>query len=519
MILLPIGHEESTVNRLPVVTFGIMALCILAFLFSGRGTVISDDDIEIAEKFSEALEYYWEHPYLELDDDFEVQVYGEADGVEEEFREFAEGMAGMFPQERTSGDRTKEQAELDRLTDEALASRDAHSFFRWGLIPADFSLIGLVSHMFMHGGWLHLIGNLLILYLAGPFIEDVWGRPLYALFYLLSGCAAAGAYIAFNAGSEVPMIGASGAIAGVMGAFLVHYHRTQIKFFYMVGFFIRGTFDAPAWLMLPLWLGEQVAMAVLIGAKVSGIAYWAHIGGFVFGVGGALWIRSSGVIERYVQPRLGEKTSTAVMERPGLDRALVAQSEGRHADAYELLTEEIKTHPDDADTAELYWESATELERRAEAAPLMLRALQAQIRNGEAEAVCTMWERVVEADPAIGADAPFLLRLTQLQVKRGDPERARETLRRALMNAGTTPAPGLALKIARVGQKLDPAVALATLRGLIRRDDIPLEEKAAAETLLSEISNAGVQLAAHVEPGTSPRDPDETPEAIPLALD
>ena len=373
--------------------------------------------------------------------------------------------------------------------------------------------------MFMHGGWLHLIGNLLILYLAGPFIEDVWGRPLYALFYFLSGCAAAGAYIAFNAGSEVPMIGASGAIAGVMGAFLVHYHQTQIKFFYMVAFFIRGTFDAPAWLMLPLWLGEQLALALLIGGEISGVAYWAHIGGFAFGLVGALWMRKAGVIERYVQPKLREKIGTAVVARPGLDQAFVARGEGRHADAYDLLAAELRDQPHDTDTAELYWETATELDRRAEAVPLMLGSIQAQLRNAETESVCSMWERLIETDPSIQVDASFLLRMTQLQARQGDHDGARQTLRRALMGAGASPAPGLALKIARLGQQLDPAVARATLRALIQRDDVALEEKTAAETMLGHISTAAVQVAPNVETSQPAQEQDESAESIPLAMD
>ncbi len=510
MILLPIGHEESTVRRLPVVTFGIMAICIVMFLLLGQGTFVSGADDELTGRSDEAFEYYWEHPYLELNDEFEILVSGGPDALEREFGELAEAFDEMFEGPELSSVLEEQQAELDRLTDTVLASRDRHPLFRWGLIPANFSFVGLITHMFMHGGWLHLIGNLLILYLVGPFIEDVWGRPLYALFYFLSGFVAAGAYTAFNLGSEVPMIGASGAIAGVMGAFLVYYHKTKIKFFYMVGFFIRGTFDAPAWLMLPLWLGEQLALALLIGGEMSGVAYWAHIGGFAFGLVAALSMRKTGVIERYIQPKLGDKIGTTLVDRPGLDRALVARSEGRHEDAYDLLAAELKLEPHDTDTAELYWEAATLLGRHADAGPLMLLSIQAQLRNGETKTVCSMWERLVKNDPSIRADASFLLRLTRLQTHRGDHGQARETLRRALMSAGASPAPGLALRIARLGLRLDPAIARATLRALIQRDDIPLEDKSAAETLLGQIPAPRVKAGA---------EPDDSQETIPLALD
>ena len=345
MILLPIGHEETSLRRLPAVTFGIMALCIVAFVASGQGALDSKADVEVEEKAIEALAYYWQHSYLELDDEFETLVYGEADRVEEKFKEFSEAaseFAKMREEPRAPSRVADEQAVLDRLTAAALASRDHHAFFQWGLIPAKFSVVGLVSHMFMHGGWLHLIGNLLILYLAGPFVEDRWGRPLYAAFYFLSGVAAAGAHIAFNAGSEVPMIGASGAIAGVMGAFLVYYHKTKIKFFYMVAFFIRGTFDAAAWIMLPLWFGEQLALALMLGAEMSGMAYWAHVGGFGFGLAAALGVRRAGILERYVQPRLDQVTEQSVIERPDLELALAARDEGRHDDAFKLLKGELR---------------------------------------------------------------------------------------------------------------------------------------------------------------------------------
>jgi len=494
MILLPIGHEESTVRRLPVVTFGIMAICVILFLVSGQGMLVSDADTEIFDNAEEAFEYYWEHPYLELDDEFEVLVYGEPDSIEQEYGELAEAFDSTLEKPGTSVDLAAEQAEMDRLTTAVIESRDRHSFFRWGLIPADFSFIGLLTHMFMHGGWLHLIGNLLILYLLGPFIEDVWGRPLFAALYILSGIIAAFAHIAFNSGSEAPMIGASGAIAGVMGAFLIHYHRTKIKFFYMLMFFVRGTFDAPAWIMLPLWFGEQLMLAVMVGGELSGVAYWAHVGGFACGLGGSLFVRRAGILERYVQPKLDQQTETAVVERPGLDQALVARSEERHEDAYELLEAELKQTPSDIDTAELYWETAVLLERQSGAVPTMLRAVQAQVRHGETDSVCSMWERLVAVDPSIQADTLFLLRLTRLQTQQSDHEQARQTLRRASLSAGMTPAPGLALKIARAGERLEPAISKAMLRALLQRDDVSAEERSEAQTLLAQIDAPAINV-------------------------
>src|SRR5262249_51878812 len=153
----------------------------------------------------------------------------------------------------------------------------------FGYVPAKNNVVGLVTHMFLHGGWLHLFGNLWFLWLCGINFEDRWGRKAFLPFYLASGIVAALVHklCVGEAGSHMPLVGGSGAIAGAMGAFLVCFGATRIKFFY---FWVRwGTFHAPAYVMLPLWFLEQL-MWGLASMGGDAVAYWAHVGGFVFGV-------------------------------------------------------------------------------------------------------------------------------------------------------------------------------------------------------------------------------------------
>src|SRR5207247_9669974 len=117
---------------------------------------------------------------------------------------------------------------LERLSAKISDAAVTDPLQRWGLVPARIRPDALITHMFLHAGWLHLLGNLFILYLAGPYIEDVWGRPLFAGFYLVSGLVAALAFVLRYPGLDQPLVGASGAIAGVMGAFLVRYGRPEI---------------------------------------------------------------------------------------------------------------------------------------------------------------------------------------------------------------------------------------------------------------------------------------------------
>jgi membrane associated rhomboid family serine protease len=142
----------------------------------------------------------------------------------------------------------------------------------------------LITSMFLHGSWMHLLGNMWFLWLFGNNIEDSMTRPRFVAFYLLSGLAAAFAQVMANPASEVPMIGASGAISGVMGAYLVLFPRVRVFTVVPLGFFIQ-TMALPAWVMLIYWMFLQVLGGVTsIGAKGGGVAFWAHLGGFLAGV-------------------------------------------------------------------------------------------------------------------------------------------------------------------------------------------------------------------------------------------
>ena len=146
------------------------------------------------------------------------------------------------------------------------------------------ALLPIITSMFLHAGWLHVITNMWMLWLFGDNIEDYLGHFAYLVFYLLSGIAAAMTHVLLNANSAVPTIGASGAIAGVMGAYFVLYPRARV----LTWIFFIIFLPVPAWLWLIIWAVEQFlsgAATSLAGtAQASGIAFWAHVGGFVVGI-------------------------------------------------------------------------------------------------------------------------------------------------------------------------------------------------------------------------------------------
>ena len=185
-------------------------------------------------------------------------------------------------------------------------SDGTHEFLRdWGLVPGRLfaaltgetslpvELLTLVSSLFLHGGWLHLIGNMWYLWIFGDNVEDRLGHARFVAFYLFCGTAAALAQAFVSPSSRVPMVGASGAIAGVMGAYFVMYPHSRIVT--LIPFFFRQVVEVPAVFFLGIWFLMQflsgVGSIAQVEAGTGGVAFWAHVAGFVAGVLGGLALR------------------------------------------------------------------------------------------------------------------------------------------------------------------------------------------------------------------------------------
>ena len=179
-------------------------------------------------------------------------------------------------------------------------------FYTWGLVPGRTLSGGApltwITHMFLHGGWMHLAGNMLFLWIFGDNLEDEMGHAGFAVFYLVAGLAAAALQIASDPASSDPMVGASGAIAGVLGGYLLLYPRARVDVLVIFVIFFR-IFTIPAWLVLGVWFGFQLISGSI--GMGDGVAYMAHVGGFVAGVvltmpvlllrgGRAFWARTQG---------------------------------------------------------------------------------------------------------------------------------------------------------------------------------------------------------------------------------
>ncbi|HCQ64515.1 MAG TPA: rhomboid family intramembrane serine protease [Rhodobacteraceae bacterium] len=172
-------------------------------------------------------------------------------------------------------------------------------FWTWGAVPVKIShgvgLEGIFTSMFLHASFMHLAGNMLFLWIFGDNLEDKLGHLGYLVFYFASGLGAVALQIAVEPMSNVPIVGASGAIAGVMGGYLLLFPRARIDVLIIIVVFFK-IFPVPAWIMLALWFVFQVFNGTINPADGGGVAHWAHAGGFIVGLIGVVpvWLKAGG---------------------------------------------------------------------------------------------------------------------------------------------------------------------------------------------------------------------------------
>jgi membrane associated rhomboid family serine protease len=184
------------------------------------------------------------------------------------------------------------------LYEQTLPARALERFvFVYGVVPARFDSFTLVTSTFLHAGWAHFLGNMLFLWIFGDNVEDRLGHVRYAAFYLLCGAAAGVAHVYMNPMSRIPTIGASGAIAGIMGGYFVLYPQSRVLALVPL-FFYFEVVEVPAIVFLGIWFLMQFfygvgSMAVRTSVEAGGVAFWAHIAGFVAGMAGVLVLRKA----------------------------------------------------------------------------------------------------------------------------------------------------------------------------------------------------------------------------------
>jgi membrane associated rhomboid family serine protease len=310
---------------------------------------------------------------------------------------------------------------------------------RWAFVPATPDALHLLTYMFVHAGWLHLIGNMLFLYLSGPFVEDAYGRILYSVLYLLSGLVAAGVHAVHNPESLVPTVGASGAIAGIMGAFLVRHARRRIVFLWMPFIFIpilARRVRLPAFVFLPVWFLGQLLLSSISGEE-SGVAVWAHIGGFLFGFVVALLIAATGFETKFIEPGIEKQVGT--LEHTELLHAIAAGTRGDLAEARRATGAVLARDPANLDARRYAYEVALESRDPAEIGAQATRLLETYVQHGQVDLASGLIHEATQTFPS-SLPPRFLLRAADVLARQGNTHFALDLLDSLVQGHAADPA-------------------------------------------------------------------------------
>ena len=415
MILLPVGHSEAFVRRIPWVTIVLAAICLVVQLWNA----VADDDAShlidgYARVYDEVMEKHGDPEDPNYDEDWL-------------WTEFTKGQL-------TSEDDPTYQDYLE-LEEERKEIRERGPIGLGGYAPASSPGWKMITCLFVHGDWFHLLGNMFFLYLVGCNIEDRWTRAGFLIFYLLGGLISTATYSAMHPDSEVMLVGASGAISAVMGAFVVVMGMSEVVFFYFLWIFYRiytGTFRAPAWIAFLLYFALDFLYMFGEGGG-GGVAYSAHVGGFIFGLAVGGLLRTTGW-----DKTLSEQGDDVLFERAKDVQAAVALIPTDPEAALSKLRAAATANPDDLGAHD----QLVELFATAPVTPRLSNELdlyvQGEVRAGRDQRALHAMDRVQEREDFVASDRSLLV-ASQAATRAGNNDRAVNFVRHILHDHPRSP--------------------------------------------------------------------------------
>ena len=376
-MFIPLRHENMHGRRWPVVTLSLIALNVLAFL--GTHWSIEQQGHESIQVRAHILILAATHPGLTMPPDvgkFVTTIQAQSPvlwrALQRPDRPPEDSWDARMQMEQ---DPVRWQAEMDSLSTRFAELEQTTILRRYAFVPGHVSLVSYLTANFLHGGWLHLIGNMWFLWLAGSILEDTWGRPIFTVLYLFSGAMALQFHAWCYPGSAVPTLGASGAVAALMGAFLVRFPTVKIQIAMLLGVFRIYRFWAAAYWLLPIWLLMEIFSGGLFG-QYSGVAHWAHVGGFLFGCFASLVIRGSG-LERMAEQAIQGKI--AWVSHPLLAQVNEQLEKGELDAAVDSLTKYVQEKPDSVEGLRMLGQVQLRKDDRSGRQATLLKLLNLQI--------------------------------------------------------------------------------------------------------------------------------------------
>lgn len=409
---LPIGNENSTVRRLPWVTFSIMLVTV--FVYYATLPASARQQREVIRTGTRMLEYVEENQELLGDEvvrkrlvETGIITKEKADEMQRELEADSE-LANEYKSWLKGPQGTRLREEFDRMMNDFRDARESSIGHRYGLAPnGNWRLHQLVTYAFLHGGAFHLFGNLIFFFALAFSLEDLWGRGLFLGFYLVAAAASCLPFVIEPA--SVPLVGASGAIAGIMGAFLIRLYRTKIRLVWIsLSFFIPlllvgrkpfGIISLPSYLFLPYYFMTQILFWWYVNklGQVSMVAFSVHVVGFIFGAAFALMMKASQVEEKYIDPKIESKVSFS--GSPAVTEALELLDHGDSAMAERKLRSHLFKNPSDVNTIMALIQVSQRTENYTQLNSMYGRLIHHHLTNSDKEAALYAYDGLLSSFP------------------------------------------------------------------------------------------------------------------------
>jgi len=467
-------------NRQPWVTYGLLLLCAIGWVTANQ----RERDVRgAAEAALDTAAAYWtEHPYLEPADVVAERLGAEA--IARRRAEFERARVRSRSVRIPKPLRSDYQEKLDALTAGALAPLAQMPRYRMGVRASKPDAASYMTHIFLHGSWLHLIGNGIWLLILGFAIERVWGSAVFAVLVPLFALAAATAFRIGNPALNASLIGTSGLIAGLLGVFAVRFASrwTQASYWAVV---IGGL----CWLMLPARFGLDGSLVPGPAADgettlAAAAGLWAVAGGLACGVALAVLVK----VARIEEILSGSDTNSDRKPslEPDLEAALEARADGRWDEAFERLASLLQQRPDYRAALLAMWEVALEMGRTAEASRAMLQIVREEVRRN-APAAVDHWLDLAGRGLHADAEPALLIHIALMLHEAEYPIEALRALEQALEISAASDSSDLAASVARASRSLDRGLAEAAAWRALGAVDLAFQERQNLEHLLGEL--------------------------------
>jgi membrane associated rhomboid family serine protease len=393
---------------------------------------------------------------------------------------------------KKSGDEKARQKEFEGVVTRAFEQLDRHPFRTLGVVPATPRIAGFVAHPFVHVSWVQLLGAVLLLLLAGPLLEQLWGRGAFAALIAVSGLASAGVFCLVYGGSDRALLGAGGVVSAVVAAALVRFARENVDLLRWLSPLKSVELIAPGWILALLWVAYEGAMKFTVpGAFPGGIdtavGYTAHAAGALIG-----GIFAFAAIRLELEKRLGTSPPSTVerarkVERFDLERVSRARARGDSDAAFEMLLAESRRSARNRDAVTTLWEMAIERGEAEIATPAMIQLVREEIRRGAEDVGVSHWRELTQHQPEARLELPSLLKLVPY-IRRIDGDSAAVVaLQQAMDCSEDGPAPREAAVIASLAADLEVNIARTAAKRALADETLPEARRAEVEALVQRL--------------------------------